>query len=81
MLRTFIKKNASSSAILLFLVIFITIQIAKPSFIYNNDGSFRQFGLGWRKKTVIPIWLITIFVAILSYVFVLYYLNLPKYKF
>lgn len=81
MLRTFIKKNASSSAILLFLVIFITIQIAKPSFIYNNDGSFRQFGLGWKKKTVIPIWLITIFVAILSYVFVLYYLNLPKYKF
>ena len=81
MLRTFIKKNASSSAILLFLVIFITIQIAKPSFIYNNDGSFRQFGLGWRKKTVIPIWLITIFVAILSYVSVLYYLNLPKYKF
>ena len=81
MLRTFIKKNASSSAILLFLVIFITIQIAKPSFIYNNDGSFRQFGLGWRKKTVIPIWLITIFAAILSYVFVLYYLNLPKYKF
>ena len=81
MLRGFIRKNACSSAILLFLVLFITIQIIKPGFIYKNDGSFRQFGVGWKNKTVIPIWLITIFVAILSYVFVLYYLNLPKYKF
>ena len=26
----------------------------KPSFIYEKDGSFRQFGLGYKKKTVIP---------------------------
>lgn len=81
MLRSFIRKNASSSAILLFLVLFIIVQIMKPAFIYKNDGSFRQFGVGWKNKTVVPIWLITIFIAILSYVFVLYYLNLPKYKF
>ncbi len=53
----------------------------KPSFIYENDGSFRQFGLGYKKKTVIPIWLITIILAILSYVFILYYLTIPKYNF
>ena len=81
MYRTFIKKNITSASILLFLIIFILIQSSKPSFIYEEDGSFRQFGLGYKKKTVIPIWLITIFLAILCYVFILYYITLPRYTF
>jgi len=81
MYRKFIKKNITSASILLFLMIFILIQSSKPSFIYEEDGSFRQFGLGYKKKTVIPIWLITIFLAILCYVFILYYITLPRYTF
>jgi hypothetical protein len=46
----------------------------KPGFIYNEDGGFRQFGVGYRHKTVVPIWLVAIFVSILSYLAVLYYL-------
>lgn len=53
----------------------------KPSFIYNDDGSFRRFGLGYKSKTVVPIWFVTILIAILSYLFVLYYITLPKYSF
>lgn len=52
----------------------MSIHILKPSFIYNDDGGFRQFGLGYRNKTVFPIWIISIVAAILCYLFILYYL-------
>lgn len=81
MSRTYIRKNLTSVSIFLFLILFVVIQMFRPAFIYNEDGSFRQFGIGYRSKTVIPIWLVTIIVAILSYLFVLYYITLPKYSF
>tara|TARA_B100000900_G_C20515696_1_gene689962 strand:- start:498 stop:743 length:246 start_codon:yes stop_codon:yes gene_type:complete len=81
MFRVFIRKNITSMAIVLFLALFLIIQAMKPSFIYNADGSFRHFGIGYKNKTVIPIWLVTILVAILSYVFILYYITLPRYRF
>ncbi len=46
----------------------------KPRLLYDTDGSFRQFGVGYRHKTVIPIWLVSIILAIFSYIAVLYYL-------
>lgn len=80
MFRLFIRQNITSVSIVLFVILFIVIQVVKPSIIYNNDGSLRQFGLASRKKTVLPIWLITIFLAILCYLFILYYLTLPKFN-
>jgi hypothetical protein len=41
--------------------------------MYNPDGSLKEFGVGFRKKTIIPAWLISIFLAILSYFSVVYY--------
>jgi|TARA_B100000287_G_C20280167_1_gene641663 sterol desaturase/sphingolipid hydroxylase (fatty acid hydroxylase superfamily) len=79
MFRLFIRQNITSVAIVLFVILFAVIQISKPAIIYNKDGSLRQFGLASRKKTVLPIWLITIFLAILCYLFILYYLTLPKF--
>ena len=79
--RSFIKKNITSVAILLFIGIFFMIQQFKPSFIYKKDGSLRQFGLGTRKKTVIPIWFLTLILAIFCYLFVLYYLAIPKFRY
>jgi hypothetical protein len=40
--------------------------------MYNEDGSLRQFGIGFKRKTVIPAWLVAIIIAILSYLLVLY---------
>jgi uncharacterized BrkB/YihY/UPF0761 family membrane protein len=80
MFRLFIRQNLTSVAIVLFVILFAVIQISKPAIIYNKDGSLRQFGLASRKKTVLPIWLITIFLAILCYLFILYYLTLPKFN-
>ena len=42
------------------------------SLIYEEDGSFRQFGVGYKHKTVIPIWFISIILSILTYTFVRY---------
>ena len=81
MYRKYIQKNVTSVSIILFLLLFFIIQYIKPAFIYNKNGGFRKFGLGTKNKTVIPIWLTTLIVAILSYVFILYYINLPNFTF
>ena len=73
-LQKFVRINKLSVSIFLFLVIIISVHILKPGFLYTPEGGFRQFGLGYRNKTVVPIWVISILAAILSYVFVLYYL-------
>jgi hypothetical protein len=64
----------------MFICIFFIIQHFKPAFIYKKDGSLRQFGIGYKEKTILPIWLISIVLAILSYVFVMYYLAMPRLK-
>ena len=70
--RKFVRINKLNIAIGIFIVLFTIVHITKPVFIYNNDGGFRQFGVGYKHKTVIPIWLVAIILSILSYLFVLY---------
>jgi hypothetical protein len=73
--KSFIRQNKTTFAILLFLVLFSFFHYTKPDFAYGKDGEFRQFGVGYKNKTVVPIWLISIALAILSYTFILYYLR------
>jgi hypothetical protein len=61
-------------AMCLFLAVFGAIHATQPALLYADDGSFRTFGVGYRQKTVVPIWLVAIFLAISSYVAVLAYL-------
>lgn len=70
--KNFVRIHKVNIAIVLFLIIFTTIHWNKPSILYNNDGSYRHFGLGYKNKTVIPIWIISIILAILCYLSVLY---------
>jgi hypothetical protein len=67
-------KNRLVSAIVIFLLIFSVIHWMKPAMIYNEHGGFRQFGIGYKQKTVIPIWVVSIVLAVLCYLFV-YYLS------
>lgn len=69
-LQFFIRSNKLTISIILFLMVFFAFHTVKPGFAYNNEGGFRPFGLGYRSKTVIPIWLIAIVLAILCYVLV-----------
>ena len=70
--RKFIRINKLNIAVFIFLMLFTIVHITKPAIIYNNEGGFRQFGVGYKNKTVIPIWLVAIVLAILSYLSVLY---------
>ena len=69
--RKFIRMNILNFSILVFLITFTSLHAVKPSFLYDEDGAFRKFGLGYRHKTVVPIWLMAIVLAIFSYLFVL----------
>lgn len=70
MTRLINKKSKTYLAICIFLIIFSFIQVIKPTILYNKNGSLRDFGIGYKQKTVTPLWLITILIAILSYFFV-----------
>ena len=79
--KGFVKKNKASISIIIFMILFFSIHEFKPPIFYNKDGSLRQFGLGTKKKTVIPIWFLTLILAIFCYLFVLYYLAIPKFRY
>lgn len=63
--KNIIRNNLAGSAIILYIIVFMLVQYANPSFLYNPDGSLREFGVGYSSKTVLPIWLIAIILGIL----------------
>jgi hypothetical protein len=78
MLRTFTRNNITLVSIIIFIIFFGIIQMLKPAFFYNLDGSIREFGIGYKNKTILPIWLFSILLGIMCYLFVLYYLAHPR---
>lgn len=78
MYKTYIRENITLVAVILFVIIFGIIQMMKPACFYNKDGSIREFGIGYRNKTILPIWLLSLVLGILCYLAVLYYVSSPK---
>ena len=78
MLKSFIRENVTLVAIAIFTVLFGLIHLIQPACLYKSDGSTREFGVGYKNKTILPIWLLSIILGILSYLFVLYYLAYPR---
>jgi len=75
MYRRYIRENVTLTATILFIIIFYIIQLAKPHFIYNKDGSLRQFGIGYKNKTIFPVWLLSIILGIICYLAVNCYIK------
>ena len=73
----YIRFHKVSSAVILFLILMGIIHYIKPTCIYNQEGGFRPFGLGYRHKTVLPIWLVSILLGLLSYLLILVLLSFP----
>tara|TARA_Y100000389_G_C17467826_1_gene527325 strand:- start:9 stop:233 length:225 start_codon:yes stop_codon:yes gene_type:complete len=71
-MQELIKQHSVSLAIILFIILFGVMKISEPAFIFEKNGAIRNFGLGKTKKTIIPIWLVTIVLAIFSYIIVMY---------
>ena len=80
MYRNFIRENITLVSIILFIIIFGSIQLIKPLCFYNKDGSIREFGIGYKNKTILPIWLFFIILGILSYLLVIYYCAWTKFS-
>ena len=59
-------------SIIIYLFLAITITMSKPKIFYDNMQELKPFGTG-PGKTIVPLWLILMIVAILSYLFVLFY--------
>lgn len=66
--RLFYKYRVTFS-VALFLGLAVLVHGAKPSLLYNSNGSFRSFGVGYKDKTVIPGWLLFMVLAVFSYMF------------
>ena len=71
--KRWVRQNKIVVDILIYIILFGLVNLLTPAFMYNPDGSLKEFGVGFRKKTIIPAWLISIFLAILSYFSVVYY--------
>ena len=54
-------------SIALFLFFMLLVYWIKPRTIFNDDGSLREFGVGSKKKTITPLWLVAILCAIAAY--------------
>lgn len=78
MLRTFARNNITLVSIIIFVAVFGFVQVMQPAFLYKQDGSIREFGVGYKNKTIMPVWLFSIILGILSYLFVLYYISFPR---
>ena len=78
MYRNLIRDNITIISIILFIFIFTSIQIMKPACFYNKDGSIREFGIGYKNKTILPVWLLSIILGILCYLAVMYYVSYSR---
>lgn len=81
MLVTFVRKNVISVSILFFFLGFLLLSQLKPNLVYNEDGTFKDFGLGYKNKTIFPMWLVVILLALASYTFVLFLISYPRIQF
>ena len=76
--RKWINKNLIQSAIIIFIFLYFIVISVTPGFIYNSNDTLREFGLGQSKKTILPLWLMAIILAISSYFLVTVYLMSPR---
>ena len=78
MYKNYIRQNITLVSIVLFIFVFGGIQLIKPSCLYNKDGSVREFGVGYKNKTILPLWLLSIVLGILCYLAVMYFVTYSK---
>ena len=75
MYNAFIGRHNLTITIFIFFIIYVIVVNLKPAFLFNRNGTIRNFGLGKSKCSIFPIWLFVIFISILIYLFVLYYIK------
>lgn len=63
--------------ILIYIILYGIVISLQPDIIFNNKyDCLRQFGVGYKNTSILPLWLISILFAIISYFIVLYILHI-----
>jgi len=81
MLRQFVVTNINLVSIIVFLLLFAIILVTKPNIMFDKNGKLREFGIGYKNKTILPLWLAVIILAIISYLTILCYINFKRFVF
>jgi hypothetical protein len=81
MLRQFVVTNINLVSIIVFLILFAIILLIKPNIMFDKNGKPREFGIGYKNKTILPLWLAVIILAIISYLVILCYINYKRFIF
>ena len=81
MLRQFVVTNINLVSIIVFLLLFAIIMVTKPNIMFDKNGKPREFGIGYKNKTILPLWLAVIILAIISYLSILCYINFKRFVF
>jgi hypothetical protein len=81
MLRQFVTTNINLVSIIVFLLLFAIILLIKPNIMFDKNGKPREFGIGYKNKTILPLWLAVIILAIISYLAILCYINFKRFIF
>ena len=77
--RIWLANNKVLVSIFLFVSFYFLMYQMKPRFFFHTDGSLREFGVGYKNKTILPVWLFSLLLGILCYIGVLYYIAFPKF--
>tara|TARA_Y100000814_G_scaffold284782_1_gene252037 strand:- start:565 stop:789 length:225 start_codon:yes stop_codon:yes gene_type:complete len=56
------------NVIIIFIIINTIVYYYKPSFCFDENGNFKDFGVG-DNKTIIPFWLFTLSISLLVYLY------------
>ena len=55
MLRQFVVTNINLVSIIVFLILFAIILVIKPSIMFDKNGKPREFCIGYKNKTILPL--------------------------
>ena len=77
----YFQKYKIQSAIVIFMILYVVTIMAQPRFCFDEDGNILQFGLNYKNKTIVPMWLLAVLFGITSYFSIYYYLHMSKVLF
>jgi len=66
MINEYIRNNTMNLTILMYIILMTFIIYLKPRILFNKDGTLKPFGIGYKNKSVLPLWLVSIIIAIFS---------------
>lgn len=66
-------KEKGFVASLIFLFLYALYVYCKPNISFTDSNKLKRFGLGTASSTILPLWLVTIILGILSYFLIEYY--------